>query len=423
MYKAPRGTSDILPEDQQYWKYVTDSAIAVGQLYGYKPLETPAFEDAQLFSRSGAEGTDIADKEMYIFTDRGGQKLALKAEGTAPTCRAYLEHGMFNLPQPVKLYYITSCFRYERPQAGRFRQHHQCGFEAIGDADPLLDAEVIDLSQRFLRMLGIAEFSIGLNSIGCQLCQPNYIKILRAYYSQHEAMLCPDCKVRLLRNPLRLLDCKKKTCQEIANDAPKITDFLCPDCQAHFKGVQYYLAALGIPFTLKHRLVRGLDYYSRTVFELETLNEKSQSALGGGGRYDNLIEQLGGSPTPAVGFATGIERLVLNLKEKGIAILSRPAPVTFIAYLGAVAKLPAIKLSARLRASGIPVVLATGAKSLKAQLRQANSFNTSYTIIIGEQELNSANVVLRDMKAKKQELIPLANIDKTLLQKQSQGQG
>jgi histidyl-tRNA synthetase len=423
MYKAPRGTADILPEDNEFWKYVTDRAIAMGQLYNYQPLETPVFEDAQLFARSAAEGTDIVDKEMYIFTDRGGQQLTLKAEGTAPTCRAYLEHGMFNLPQPVKLYYITSFFRYERPQAGRYRQHHQCGFEAIGDADPLLDAEVIDLSKRFLYSLGITEFSIRLNSIGCQLCQPKYIKILREYYSQHEAVLCADCKVRLFRNPLRLLDCKKKNCQEIANAAPKITDYLCPDCQAHFEGVQCYLTALGITFTLNHRLVRGLDYYSRTVFELETLNAKSQSALGGGGRYDNLIEQLGGRPTPAVGFATGIERLILNLQETGISIAARSAPVAFIAYLGDAAKLAAIKLSARLREVGIPVVLATGAKSLKAQLRQANSFSTSYTIIIGEQELSSANVVLRDMKAQEQALVPLANIDKILLQKQALGQG
>lgn len=417
MYKAPRGTSDILPEDSEYWKYVTDRAVAVGQLYNYQPLETPVFEDAQLFTRSAAEGTDIVDKEMYIFTDRGGQNLTLKAEGTAPTCRAYLEHGMFNLPQPVKLYYITSFFRYERPQAGRYRQHHQCGFEAIGDADPLLDAEVIDLSQRFLCSLGITEFSIRLNSIGCQQCQPNYIKTLREYYSQQKAALCADCQVRLIKNPLRLLDCKKKDCKEIADVAPKITDYLCPDCQTHFEGVQHYLTTLGIPFTLNHRLVRGLDYYSRTVFELETLNEKSQSALGGGGRYDNLVEQLGGRPTPAVGFATGIERLILNIQQTGISIPARSAPVAFIAHLGDAAKFEAMKLSARLRAAGIPVVLATGAKSLKAQLRQANSFGTSYTIIIGEQELSAENVVLRDMKGQKQTLVPLAKITESLLQK------
>jgi len=419
MYKAPRGTSDILPEDSEYWKYVTDKAIAVGQLYNYQPLETPVFEDAQLFTRSTAEGTDIVDKEMYVFTDRGGQNLTLKAEGTAPTCRAYLEHGMFNLPQPVKLYYITSFFRYERPQAGRYRQHHQCGFEAIGDADPLLDAEVIDLSQHFLRSLGITEFSIRLNSIGCRQCQPNYIKTLREYYSQQEAALCADCQVRLLKNPLRLLDCKKKDCKQIADVAPKITDYLCSDCQAHFERVQHYLTTLEIPFTLNHRLVRGLDYYSRTVFELETLNEKSQSALGGGGRYDNLVEQLGGRPTPAVGFATGIERLILNIQQTGISIPARSAPVAFIAHLGDAAKLAAIKLSSRLRAAGIPVVLATGTKSLRAQLRQANSFSTSYTIIIGEQELSTENVVLRDMKAQKQTLVTQANIAEILLQKQS----
>ena len=415
MYKAPRGTSDTLPEEQGYWRHITDVAASIGLLYGYCPIATPIFEDAQLFSRSAAVGTDLADKEMYIFTDPGGQQLALKAEGTAPVCRAYLEHGMFNLPQPVKLYYITPAFRFERPQAGRYRQHYQCGFEAIGEADPIIDVEIIDLAQRFLCSLGLSEFSIGLNSIGCQTCQPNYVESLKEYYSSYLAELCPDCKVRLVRNPLRLLDCKKERCQEIADAAPKILDYLCTECQAHFRDVQHYLVALGIPFDIKHRLVRGLDYYSRTVFELEPLEEKSQSALGGGGRYDNLIEQLGGKPTPAVGFATGMERLIANLHKQGVSISSCTAPVAFIAHMGEEAKLAAVKLSARLRASGISIATATGSKSLKSQLRQANSLNASYALIIGEQELSSATVVLRDMKAKEQTTIPLAQVEKALL--------
>ncbi len=415
MYKAPRGTSDILPEEQENWKHVTDVAASIGLLYGYRLITTPIFEDAQLFSRSAAVGTDLADKEMYIFTDPGGQQLALKAEGTAPICRAYLEHGMFNLPQPVRLYYITPSFRFERPQAGRYRQHYQCGFEAIGEADPIIDAEIIDLAQRFLHTLGLSGFSIGLNSIGCQTCQPKYIEALKEYYSMHLSKLCPDCKIRLVQNPLRLLDCKKETCQEIANAAPKILDYLCTECQTHFKDVQHYLTALGIPFVIKHRLVRGLDYYSRTVFEIEPLEEKSQSALGGGGRYDNLIKQLGGKPTPAVGFATGMERIIANLQKKGVSIDSSSATVAFIAYMGEEAKLTAIKLSARLRTSGISVALASGSKSLKSQLRQANSLNASYAIIIGEQELSSSTVVLRDMKAKEQTTIPLEFVEKSLL--------
>ena len=415
MYKAPRGTSDILPEEQGYWKHITDVAASIALLYGYRLIATPIFEDAQLFSRSAAMGTDLADKEMYIFTDPGGQQLALKAEGTAPVCRAYLEHGMFNLAQPVKLYYIMPAFRFERPQAGRYRQHYQCGFEAIGEADPIIDAEVIDLAQRFLYSLGLSDFSIGLNSIGCQTCQPLYIKSLKEYYSSYLSELCPDCKVRLDRNPLRLLDCKKEHCQKIADAAPKILDYLCTECQTHFREVQRYLVALGIPFSIKHRLVRGLDYYSRTVFELEPLEEKAQSALGGGGRYDNLIEQLGGKPTPAVGFATGMERLIANLQKQEVSIASCTAPVAFIAHIGEEAKLAAIKLSARLRASGNSVAIATGSKSLKSQLRQANSLSASYAIIIGEQELSSATVVLRDMKVKEQTTIPLAYVEKALL--------
>ncbi|MEA3254134.1 MAG: histidine--tRNA ligase, partial [Chloroflexota bacterium] len=225
MYKAPRGTSDILPQEQALWKYIEVKAASLCHLYGYQPLTTPIFEDSQLFARSVSGGTDIVDKEMYIFEDRGGQKLALRAEGTAPVCRAYLEHGLFNLPQPVKLYYTGPAFRYERPQAGRYRQHHQFGFEAIGDADPALDAEVIEMAQHFLLSLGLSGFSIQLNSIGCNLCQPGYIEALKQYYSSYTDRLCPECRIRLVKNPLRLLDCKQDCCQQVANTAPKIVDY------------------------------------------------------------------------------------------------------------------------------------------------------------------------------------------------------
>ena len=416
MYKAPRGTSDILPQEQAYWKYVEGKAASLCQLYGYQLLTTPIFEDSQLFAPTVAGGQIAVDKEMYIFEDRSGQKLALKAEGTAPVCRAYLEHGLFNLPQPVKLYYLGPAFRYERPQAGRYRQHHQFGYEAIGDADPALDAEVIEMAQRFFLSLGLCGFSFQLNSIGCNLCQPKYIEALRQHYSGYTAWLCPDCKARLLRNPLRLLDCKKASCQKIAETAPRITDYLCPECQAHFQSVQQYLEALGIPFQLNYRLVRGLDYYTRTVFEVEPREEGAQSALGGGGRYDNLIEQLGGKTTPAVGFAAGIERIILNLKRQKIAIPALSKPTAFIAYLGEGAKIRAIKLASELRQSGIAVIAATGDKSLKGQLRQADSLGASYAIIIGEREVETQNAVLRDMITNKQETVPLAEIVSSLKQ-------
>jgi len=416
LYKAVRGTSDILPQEQAYWKYVEEKAACLCQLYGYQPLTTPIFEDFQLFARTVAGGTDLVDKEMYTFEDRSGQKLALRAEGTAPVCRAYLEHGLFNLPQPVKLYYIGPAFRYERPQAGRYRQHHQFGYEALGDADPALDVEVIEMAQQFLLSLGLSEFSIQLNSIGCRLCQPEYIEALKQHYSNNATYLCPDCEVRLLRNPLRLLDCKKASCQSVAETAPKITDYLCPECQAHFQSVQQSLEMLNIPFQLNYRLVRGLDYYTRTVFEVESQEEGTQSALGGGGRYDDLIAQLGGKHTPAVGFATGIERLILNLKRQKTKIPALPKPIVFIAYLGEEAKIEAMKLAFRLRQAGIAVIKATGDKSLKGQLRQANSLSTNYAIIIGEEEVRNQTAVLRDMINNKQRAIPLAKIAPSLKQ-------
>jgi len=414
LYKAPRGTSDILPQEQAYWKYVEQKAAFLCQLYGYQQLNTPIFEDLQLFARTVAGGTDIADKEMYIFEDRSGQKLALRAEGTAPVCRAYLEHGLFNLPQPVRLYYIGPTFRYERPQAGRYRQHHQFGCEALGDADPVLDAEVIDLAQRFLLSLGLPEFPIQLNSIGCKVCQPKYIEALKQHYSNYIARLCPDCKARLARNPLRLLDCKRASCQKIAETAPKIADYLCGDCQAHFQDVQQYLQALDIPFQLNYRLVRGLDYYTRTVFEVQSQAEEGQSALVGGGRYDDLIEQLGGKPTPAVGFASGIERIILTLKGRKINPPAMLKPIAFIAYLGKEAKTEAAKLAWQLRDAEIAVIIATGDKSLKSQLRQANSLGTNYTIIIGEREVKIHSVVLRDMITNKQETLSVTEIAKAL---------
>ena len=418
MHKAPRGTSDILPQEHAYWKYAEEKAAFLCQLYGYQPLSTPIFEDAQLFTQTVAGGTDIVDKEMYIFKDKSGQELALRAEGTAPVCRAYLEHGLFNFPQPVKLYYIGPAFRYERPQAGRYRQHHQFGFEALGEADPALDAEVIEMTWQFFLSLGLSGIAIQLNSIGCKLCRPGYLEVLKQHYSSYTGRLCPDCKVRLAKNPLRLLDCKQASCQEIAKTAPKITDSLCPECQLHFQSVQEYLGALSIPFQLNPRLVRGLDYYTRTVFEVEPQDQGGQSTLGGGGRYDDLIEALGGKPTPAVGFAAGLERIILNLKGKNLDIPALPSPVAFIAYPGKEAKIEAVKIAAELRKSGIAIIMATGDKSLKGQMRQANSLGSAYALILGKQEITNRNVLLRDMRSGEQKNIPLAEIAMMLKQGQ-----
>jgi len=414
LYEAPRGTADILPEEQGYWRFVEDRAIALCRLYGYQRLDTPAFEDSQLFTRSIGEGTDIVTKEMYTFKDRSGNILALRPEGTAPVCRAYIEHGMANLSQPVKLYYLAAIFRYERPQAGRYRQHYQFGFEAIGDADPTLDAEVIEMAWQFFKSLGLEHLFLYINSIGCKACRPRYLESLKRYYSDHLSGLCPDCKTRFEKNPLRLLDCKKPTCYDVAEAAPKGTDYLCRECKAHFEAVVGYLDALRLPFDINHRLVRGLDYYTKTVFEIQPLGEGAQSALGGGGRYDDLIEGLGGKPTPAIGFAAGMERVVLNLKKQKTPVPNLPAAQVFIAHLGDEAKLEAVKLASTLRRDGIAAIMATGDRSLKGQLRQADSIGSSYVAIIGEDEVKGGALTLRNMATGEQRTVSTAVLGELL---------
>lgn len=405
LYQAPRGTSDILPEEQAYWRFIEQKVKISAQLYGYERIDTPAFEDTRLFARSVGEDTDIVTKEMYTFEDRGSSSLTLRPEGTASVCRAYLEHGLHNQPQPVKLYYIASIFRYERPQAGRFRQHYQFGFEAIGDGDPALDGEVIDMAWRFFAAMNLERLTLQLNSIGCKKCRPDYVESLKGYYIGHALELCPECQTRLRRNPLRLLDCKQASCQKLAEAAPKSIDYLCDECAGHFKQLKRYMELLKLPFAVNHRLVRGLDYYTRTVFEIQPEAAGGQSTLAGGGRYDDLIEELGGRPTPAIGFAAGMERLILNLKEQQVSIPPLPKPQVFIACLGDAAREAATRLAAELRGAGVGVILAMGDKSLKAQLRQANSLGVRYAVIIGEEEVKAGTVMLRDMTSAEQKSV------------------
>ena len=410
MYQAPRGTSDILPEEQAYWRHIEQKAVDLCQLYGYQRIDTPAFEDTRLFSRSIGEGTDIVEKEMYTFEDKGGNQITLRPEGTAPVCRAYLEHGMHNLPQPVKLYYMTSIFRYERPQSGRYREHRQFGCEVFGDSAPALDAEVIDIAWQFFSSLDIGHLSLNLNSIGCRECRPGYLIVLQYYYARYSQDLCLDCKTRLKRTPLRLLDCKKPLCRQVARSAPQSVNSLCPQCGEHFERLKGYLELLKLPFVVNHCLVRGLDYYTRTVFEVQPEAEGAQSTLGGGGRYDYLIEELGGNPTPAMGFATGMERIVLNLKKQGVVIPVLPQPQVFVAYLGKEAGNEAVRLASVLRRAGIGVLEAVDGKSLKAQLRQANTLNVAYAVIIGEQEVKTGTVALRNMATSEQKTIPVTHL-------------
>ena len=412
-FQAPRGTADRLPADQKYWRYIESHATDVARRFGYGRIDSPMFEDAGLFVRGVGEGTDIVEKEMYVFEDRGGDQLTLRAEGTAPVCRAYLEHGMHNQAQPVRMYYLCPVFRYERPQAGRFRQHHQFGVEAIGDSDPSVDAEVIELAWTFMHDIGLSDITLLTNSIGDGQCRPEYIAALKSYYQAQTANLCPDCRQRLERNPLRLLDCKVETCRALGEEAPKSVECLCGECQTHWDRVRSYLDAAGIPNRVDHRLVRGLDYYTRTVFEIQPAVEGAQSTILGGGRYDGLIEQLGGRPTPGIGFGSGIERLALNLRRDETPVPDEPSPRYLIATIGEDARVEGVRLASRMRNAGVGTILANGGRALRGQMRQANALGIAATLIIGEDEVRDGTVVVRDMSTSSQETVPM---DQFLLQ-------
>jgi len=417
LFRAPRGTTDILPAEQPYWRYVIARAEETCRLYGYQRIDTPTFEDTALFTRGTGETTDIVEREMYTFDDRGGNSLTLQPEGTPPVCRAYIEHGMHTQPQPVKLYYVTPIFRYDRPQAGRYRQHHQFGIEAIGEADPALDAEIIDLAWRLLSSLDLTRIRLLVNSIGDPQCRPAYLEILKAYYSERTGELCSDCRNRLQRNPLRLLDCNQPRCRELAEEAPKSVDHLCAECAGHFTALQQNLTSLEIPFEVDSHLVRGLDYYTRTVFEIQPLEAGAQSTICGGGRYDGLVEELGGKPTPGIGFGLGIERLILNLKNAGLSLPPSVGPKLFIAHIGSAAGDTALKLASTVRSQGIGVIVATGGRSLKSQLRQAGKLDIERVAIIGDDEVASGTVVLRDMATSQQETVPVGRLLEMLNQK------
>ena len=395
-FQAPRGTSDVLPEDEPYWSFVRETGQRVARLFGYGLIETPMFEDAAIWIRTG-QGTEIVEKEMYLFEDRGGDQLALRPETTASVCRAYIEHGMATLTQPVRLYYFAQKFRYDRPQAGRYRQHSEFGVEAIGDTDAAVDAEVIDLLATFYQALGLSGLSLHLNSIGDAACRPAYVELLRAYYKEHLSKVCADCRMRYEKNPLRLLDCKQPQCQPVIAEAPTIAEHLCDACADHFGKLRSYLDALAIAYELDPRLVRGLDYYTRTVFEFMPPEEGAQSTVGAGGRYDGLIELLGGKPTPGIGFGSGIERIIINLKRQNIAVPAIEGPRVYVAHTSETTQAAALRLAQRLRDGGVNAVAGSGGRSLKSQLRHAGALGARYAAILGEQELAKGEVTLRDL--------------------------
>jgi len=408
VFRAPRGTADHLPEEQKYWRYIESKAVEIANRFGYGRIDTPAFEDSNLFIRSVGEGTDIVEKEMYTFDDRGGDSVTLRPEGTAPVCRAYLEHGMHNLPQPVRMYSFCPVVRYERPQTGRFRQHQQFGVEALGDADPAVDAEVIEVAWELMGSLGLRDVQLLVNSIGDGECRPAYIERLRDYYASHHGRLCDDCKDRLGRNPLRLLYCKVETYHALGDEAPQATDYLCDECREHWDKLSTYLDAMNLPYTVDHRLVRGLDYYTRTVFEIQPLDVGGQSTIVGGGRYDGLITELGGRPTPGIGFATGIERLTLNLKRDDVPVPDEPSPRYLVANVGDNARTAALELAVRLRRAGVGAILSSGSRGLRGQMRQANALGIPYALILGDDEIAKGEVVVRDMTASTQQSRALA---------------
>ena len=412
LYRAPRGTSVVLPADQPYWRLVRETAERVCRAFGYQRIDTPTFEDARVFLRGVGEGTDIVEKEMYVFEDRGGERMALRPEGTANTCRAYLQHGMHVLPQPVRLYYVSPIFRYDRPQAGRYRQHTQLGAEAIGDGDPLVDAEMIDLLVTFYSALGLWGLTLHLNSIGDPRCRPGYLRSLRSHYADKLDRVCSDCRLRYEKNPLRLLDCKEKQCQPVIAGAPPLTDSLCDDCAAHFDGLRRYLDGLGIAHKINPRLVRGLDYYTRTVFEFQPARGGAQSTVGGGGRYDGLIELLGGPPTPGIGFGTGFERIILNLRRQGVEPPGAPGPLVYVAHQSEGARREALRLASLLRRASVTAIVAVGDRSLKSQMRQADGLGVAYTVILGEREVAAGTVLLKSMAdGSQREMAPQEALD------------
>lgn len=405
----PKGTKDILPSEIYRWHWVEEAFRACCDRYGYTEIRTPIFEHTELFRRGVGDTTDIVQKEMYTF-ELAGRSLTLKPEGTSPVVRAFIENKLYADPMPAKYYYVTPCFRYEKMQKGRQRQFHQFGIEVFGTDNMLADAEVIALAMEFLDRLGIDDLSLRINSIGCPKCRAEYKKVLQDYLRPKLEQLCETCKDRFDRNPMRILDCKSPTCQEITRDAPRMMDYICEDCRGAFDRLKENLTSLSIPYIVDTGIVRGLDYYTKTAFEIVSDKIGAQATVCGGGRYDHLIEEIGGPPTPGVGFGMGIERLLLVLEAAGIAIPKPDTCDVFIAALGREAESKALLIAQNLRTEGFRVLTDVMGRNLKAQLKYADRSEASYTLIIGENELDRGVVTLRNMKESTQKEIKFEEI-------------
>ncbi len=397
--KAIKGTKDTLPSESYKLQYIEQAALDTAKAYGFHEMRTPVFEYTELFDRSVGETTDVVQKEMYTFNDKGDRSITLRPEGTAGAVRAFLEHGLFNEPLPQKVCYLTSCYRYEKPQAGRLREFHQFGIECFGAASPVADAEIIALANSYFNFIGIEKLAVEINSIGCPECRKKYSEALKEYFAEKKGDLCETCLSRLERNPMRILDCKSPVCSEIAESAPVVLDYICDDCRDHFEKLKSYLDALNIEYVVNPQIVRGLDYYTRTVFEFVSLDEKTKGlVLGGGGRYDGLVEELGGASMPACGFAMGLERLLIAMEESGIPFPEAPKCNLSIVTAGENALLKALEISSDLRASGYSVNIDTVGRSIKAQMKYANKINSEFTIVIGDNELESGKAMLKSMQ-------------------------
>lgn len=410
--KAPRGTHDVLPAEVYKWHRVEQEMRRLCLEYGYSEIRTPMFEHTELFERGVGDTTDVVQKEMYTFSDKGGRSITLKAEGTSPVVRSFVEHSIYAAPQPSKLYYISPCFRYEKPQAGRLRAFHQFGVEAFGAHGAAIDAEVISMAMELFRRLGVSGMELNINSIGCPNCRKTYNEKLKEYFRPHLDELCETCRQRYEKNPLRIMDCKSQDCKAIYMNAPVLLDNICEDCREHFEQVKAYLDDMGIPYKVDGTIVRGLDYYTKTVFEIVSKNIGAQGTVCGGGRYNGLVEELSGPDTPGVGFGLGMERLMLLLDNLGIELENNETTELFVANIGTAADRYVQSFVYGLRKEGIRAERDYLERSVKAQMKYANKLNARYSLVLGDDEINAGSAELKHMETGDKVLLPLGEIAK-----------
>lgn len=413
--RAIKGTNDVLPKDSHKIQFLEKTMLETARLFGFREIRVPVFEHTEVFSRNVGDTTDVVQKEMYTFLDKGGRSITLRPELTAGVVRSSIEHGLIYDALPQKVCYIGGCYRYEKPQAGRLREFHQFGIECLGAASPSADAEVISVAHQILNKIGIEKISLQINSIGCPECRKDYQAALKDYFEKNIDKLCDTCKDRLTRNPMRILDCKSPVCSKLAENAPKVIDYLCDDCKKHFEGVKAHLDSAGLKYTVNPQIVRGLDYYTRTVFEFISGDIGAQSTVCGGGRYDALVEQMGGNPTPALGFGMGIERLLLLIENSNTPLPEDKTCDLYIAPMGEKASIKATEIANKIRFDGFEVQTDLCGRGLKAQMKYADKINAKFTLVLGDNELDTNTAEIKDMTTGTKTGTSLDKINDTLL--------